>query len=30
MILAAALFGGPFVAVGGVMVWLAVKRLRAR
>jgi hypothetical protein len=30
MIFAAALFGGPFIAVGGVMVWIAVKRLRGR
>ena len=28
MILAAALFGGPFIAVGGVLVWIAIRRLR--
>ena len=28
MIFAAALFGGPFIAVGGVLVWIAVRRLR--
>jgi hypothetical protein len=28
MIFAAILFGGPFITVGGVMVWLAVRRLR--
>lgn len=27
---AAAVFGGPFVAVGGVLVWLGIKRMRAR
>jgi hypothetical protein len=30
MLLIALLFGGPFIAVGGVMVWIAVKRLRGR
>lgn len=28
MIGAALVFGGPFVAVGGVLVWLGVKRMR--
>ena len=30
MIGAALVFGGPFVAIGGVLVWLGVKRMRAR
>ncbi len=30
MLGAAAVFGGPFVAVGGVLVWLGVKRMRDR
>jgi hypothetical protein len=30
MIGAALVFGGPFVAVGGVLVWLGVKRMRGR
>jgi hypothetical protein len=30
MIVMAAIVGGPFVAVGGVLVWFGVKRLRGR
>ena len=30
MIGAALVFGGPFVAVGGGLVWLGVKRMRGR
>jgi len=30
MLLMAFLFGGPFIAVGGVMVWIGVRRLRGR
>ena len=30
MIFLALLYGGPFIAIGGVMVWFAVKRLRER
>ena len=26
----ALIFGGPFVAVGGVLVWIAIRRMRAR
>ena len=29
MLLMATLFGGPFVAAGGAMVWFAIKRMRA-
>ena len=30
IILMAVLFGGPFIAVGAVMVWFGVKRMRGR
>lgn len=29
MILMATVFGGPFIAAGGAMVWYAIKRIRA-
>ena len=27
---AAVVFGGPFVAVGGILVWLGIRRMRGR
>jgi len=30
MIVMVAIVGGPFVALGGVLVWLAIRRMRSR
>jgi hypothetical protein len=30
MIVMVALVGGPFVAIGGVLVWLSIRRMRSR
>ena len=30
ILLMAAVIGGPFIAIGGVMVWFGVKRMRGR